>query len=209
MPSDVSVPPAAASVAERYRRIERPTSGGVALLAGVAVAAAFVRLSIVPAVAVAVVVLAVARVPLLRSDGHARLRTDAALDAVRADFEGLCPPPLALQWGVADAVRPTENGATYEVSYLFGLRSVDIDVDVRPADDDVELVVTADGRPWATYSAAFEERDRGTVVTVESASDRRFGLRRLPQFFVAERYVEAALSAQGYTVVERDVSLGR
>jgi hypothetical protein len=47
----------------------------------------------------------------------------------------------------------------------------------------------------------------GTVVDVETTSDRRFGLRRLPQRVVATRLMPAALEAQGYQIVERDASL--
>lgn len=210
MPSTnaTTVPGGAAAVARRYRRLERPVSGGVALLVGVVVAAAFLSLSFVNATVVAAVVLVVARVPVFRSDGRAELTTDADSETVRADFVGAMPPPLALQWGVADEVRATEDGAVYDLSYLFGLRSVTVAVETEANGEDVELAVTAAGRPWATYTASIADRDGETAVTVEWSSDRRFGLRRLPQWAVARRYRETVLTAQGYTVVERRANLG-
>lgn len=213
-PDDVDVPPEASTVARRYRRVERLVSGAVALLVAAVAVAAFLRLPVLQALAVWVVVLAVVRVPAFRSTGAARLVTDADPEEVRADLEGATPPVLAFQWGIADDVRRTGDGGAYEISYLFGLRSTSVATEVRsrPSDDggpvgELDLVVTAGGKPWGTYSVAIDRRDGRTVIDVEVASDRRFGLRRLPQLLVAERYREEALGVQGYAVVERDVSL--
>lgn len=197
-------------MASRYRRLERPISGAAALLVAIVAVAALLWLPFLRGVAVAVVVLAAVRVPAIRSGGTARLVTDADPEAVRADFESPTPPPLALQWGIADAVRRTDGGAAYDVSYLFGLRSTTMAVEpqsVGEPDGGLELIVTAGGRPWATYAATFSATDEGTAVDVQLQSDRRFGLRRLPQWLIAERYREAALTAQGYQVTERDVDL--
>lgn len=209
--SDADVPADAAAVADRYRRLERLVTGAVTVLAAGTAGLAFSALTLGPAIAVAVVVLLGLRAPAFRSSGTVRLTTDADPDAVRADFGGLTPPMLAFQWGVADAVRPTDDGGRYTVTYLLGLRSVDVETAVRshPDDADVEIVVTAGGRPWATYEVEIRAADGGTVVDAAWESDRRFGLRRLPQWFVAERYREEALSAQGYDVVERDARLTR
>lgn len=209
-PSDIDIPPEAAAVATQYRRVERPISGAVAVLVALIVVAAVLWLPFLQAVVVAVVALAAVRVPVFRSNGSARLATDEDPDTVRADFEGPTPPPLALQWGIADAVRRTDGGAAYEVSYLFGLRSTHLVVETNAVGSDgrrLELVVTANGRPWGTYTVSITAADGGTTVDVDLRSDRRFGLRRLPQWLAAERYRVAALAAQGYTVVERDVGL--
>lgn len=181
----------------------------MALLVAILAVGALLWLPLLPGLAVAVIVLAAARVPVFRSAGSTRLVTDADPRAARSDFESPTPPPLALQWGIADAVRPTDEGAVYEVTCLFGLRSTAMALETRTGDDtaaDVELVLTADGRPWATYAVTIEGAEAGTEVAVVLRSDRRFGLRRLPQWFVAERYREAALAAQGYAVAGRDVS---
>lgn len=207
----VRTPPGAVRVARRYRRVERPVSAAMALLLGAVVAAALLRLRLVPALVVAIVVLAAVRVPVFRSVGSAELSTDADPRAVREAFVGPTPPPLALQWGIADARRSTDDGGVYEIRYLFGLRSVAMTVECRsPADGDsadVELVVTVDGRPWGTYAVSIHDRTGSTAVDVDWASDRRFGLRRLPQWLIAERYREAALAAQGYAVVDRDATI--
>lgn len=112
--------------------------------------------------------MALVRVPLVRSRGTARLATDADPEAVRSDFEGSTPPVLALQWGVVGEVQRTEDGATYDVSYLFGLRDTRVVAHVRvsPYEDGefgsagerygnsrpahLELVVGAGGNPWAS-----------------------------------------------------------
>ena len=152
---------------------------------------------------------ALARVPGVRTGGRARLRTDAAPEAVRDDFIGVTPPPLALQWGIADEVRTIDDGAVYEIPYFFGLRSVEMRVEVDAEDDRGEITGTVDGRSWGTYTARMEPTETGTEVVVDVRSDRKFGLRRLPQRFVARRFRDAALRAQGYEVLERADSRSR
>jgi len=209
MPStDLHRPPEAVAVADRYRRLERPISGAIALLLGVAVAVAVLWLPLVPGLLVAAVLVVVVRAPLFISQGTARLVADATPETVRDDFGGPTPPPLVFQWGVADAVHATGSGATYRFSYLFGLRSTTMTVETdRNADGDVRFVVTADGRPWATYEVTVASDGGDTVVDVTWSSDRRFGLNRVPQWLVAERYRVDALGTQGYTVVDRDATL--
>lgn len=203
-------PPAeAVAVAKRYARVERPVTVGVAVTIGVAGGAAVIALPLLWGLAVALGLLALARVPVFQSGGRTRLRTDQDPERVREAFLGPTPPPLALQWGVADEVRAGDDGAVYDVSYLFGLRSVEMHVATDAAGDHVTLTVTTDGQPWGTYTAEIESADDGTEVTVEVDSDRKFGLRRLPQHLVARRYRDATLDAQGYEVVERSFSLTR
>lgn len=209
----VDRPSEAVDVAQRYQRLERPLSYVVALLVGLVVGAAFLLFSLLQAVLVGLALGALVRIPVFRTSGTARLITDADPETVRADFAGATPPPLAFQWGIADAVHTTDDGATYEFSYLLGLRSTEMTVETRSnvpdgdPDGDVALLVTAGGRPWGTYTASIRQDDDHTVVDVDWTSDRRFGLRRLPQQFVAERYRADALAAQGYTVAERETSL--
>lgn len=230
----VDVPRAATAVARRYIRVERPVSGALALVVALVFVAAYLVLPLLQALVAWVVLLAAVRAPAFRSHGTARLATDADPEAVHAEFAGPTPPVLALQWGIADRVRRTDEGAVYEISYLFGLRSTTVETAVRqrPSSDeeagegvggnaagasdgsagdaasgDLELAVTAGGTPWATYVASVSERADRTVVDVEMNSDRRFGLRRLPQWLVAERYRQEALEAQGYEVLNRDAGL--
>jgi len=136
--------------------------------------------------------------------------TVAPPEAVRADFESATPPMLAFQWGVADDVRSMADGAMYDLSYLFGLRSVTMVLETRlnVEDADYRLVVTTGSNSWGTYDVTITASDSDeTVVDVEWVSNRRFGLNRLPQWLIAERYCAAAFTAQGYTVVDRDTSL--
>lgn len=153
------------------------------------------------------------RVPVFRSSGTVRLQADGNPHTVREQFTDICPPILALQWGVADEVAPTESGADYEFSYLFGLRSATMNVDVQSDSvseqtDRVELTVSVEDNPWGTYTATIEGTDTGSIVDVEYTSDRRFGLRRLPQQLIGERYYDSVLDAQGFTVAERERTIG-
>ena len=236
------------SVVARYRRGERAASWILALLVAGAFLAAVTALSFWPSMAVGAVLVAALRVPAFRRGGSTRLRADAPPATVVREFASARPPNLAFQWGVADAVRsdegdpcealdvagetPTGTDATYEFTYLFGLKTVELDLsadvsegdalaadaaigEARETDDrapiaTVEIEGTAGGKPWASYAATVREAaDGGTVVDLELRPTRRFDLRRLPQGWVAGRYYADALAAQGYEVVERSVSLTR
>jgi len=63
-------------------------------------------------------------------------------------------------------------------------------------------------QPWATYTSKITNTNEDTIIEVEYTSNRRFGLRRIPQQLVANRYRDDALTAQGYTVIERDAHFG-
>jgi len=200
-------------VAERYLRRERPLSALVVVLAVSIFLVAYAATSLLPAVGVAAVLLVLVRAPILKSNGTIRLRTDADPETVAASFAGPTPPVLALQWGVADDVVPADDRTTYPVSYLFGLRTVEMAVETRvPETDDgtrcVELDVTVNGSAWAAYAATIRDEGDATVVDVDYDAKRRFGLRRVPQQFVAERYRDEALAVQGYEVVARDAHFG-
>ena len=153
MPSidDPGRPRGARAVAERYRRYERPLSALVAVVVMLAFLATFLATSLVPAVAVAAAFLVVVRAPLFETRGTVRLETDASPEAVVDAFTGPTPPVLVFQWGIADAVSADGDAVTYEVSYLFGLRSVEVTVHARTAAADgertVDLDVTANGEP--------------------------------------------------------------
>ena len=209
MSERVEVPDDALPVARRYLRIERLLSGGVAVVVGLLGAAAYLALPLLWALAVILGLLALARVPVFRTNGRARLRTGADPASVRDDFTGATPPPLALQWGIADDVRVDGEDAVYEISYFLGLRSVEMRAEAESEDDRVVITGTVDGEPWGTYDARIEPTERGTEIVVDVRSDRKFGLRRLPQQFVARRFRDAALRAQGYEVIERSSSLSR
>lgn len=214
MPStNVARPADALAVAERYARRERPLSVVVALALGSIFLATYLATSLVPGLLVAVLLLVLARAPVLRSRGTVRLRTDEDHGAVAEAFAGPTPPVLAFQWGVADEIATEDGVATYEFSYAFGLQSVEMTVEPRRADSPegahrVVLDVETNGRPWATYTATIRSDGDGTSIDVEYESNRRFGLRRLSQWYVAARYYDHALLAQGYEVVEHDRDFG-
>jgi hypothetical protein len=173
----------------------------------------YLAVSPLPAVALAAVLVVLVRVPLLRVHGTTRLRTDDDPGTVVASFAGPTPPVLALRWGIADEIDAVDGEAVYRLSWLFGLRSAAMAVGSRTettagGDRRIELTVTVDGEPWATYTATVRgDGDGGATVEVAYGSDRRFGLRRLPTRLVARRHDDDALAAQGYAVVGRDAGL--
>ncbi|GAB3675803.1 hypothetical protein [Halopiger thermotolerans] len=214
MPSvpETSDPAAVESIVQRYARTQGALKVSVATASVGGVLAAFAVLPFLLALGLSLGALVCLSLPLFTTTGTIRLRTDADLETVRRDFEGETPPILPFHWGLADDVRSADDGTIYEISYLFGLRSVTITVETRAASDDpnadLELEVAEAGRPWGTYSVALEERNGATHVTIESESNRRFGLNRLPQTIAAARYQQAAYAAKGYAVVEHDRSIG-
>ena len=74
----------------------------------------------------------------------------------------------------------------------------------------VRIEGTLDGAPWGAYAVSVRDAAAGapgeTVVDVELRSRRRFGFRSVPQALVGDAYYADALAAQGYAVVDRDVS---
>ena len=215
MPSTDTIerPQEALSVAKRYLRRERLVSALVVTLVVSLFLGTYVITSLFPAVIVAAVLVIIARAPILQSTGTVQLRTDDGPETVLDALTGPTPPVLALQWGVADEVTSEDGVPTYPTSYLLGLRSVKptirTQVETTPnGEHQVEIEITVNDNPWATYTATISDDDVQTIVDVEYTSNRRFGLRRVPQQLLAERYRDAALMAQGYTVVERDAHFG-
>ena len=203
----------ATAVAERYLRVERLASNFFAVLAVAVFLGTGLLTSLLPAVVVGLLLVGVARAPVLQTSGTVRLRTDDGPDAVVDALTGPTPPVLPLQWGIADEIDADGDAATYRTSFLFGLRTATVTVRTRTetAPDGsrrVELALEKNGDPWASYTADVIGGDGGTEIDVEYVSDRRFGLRRLPQALVAGRYREEAFAAQGYTVVERKRKVG-
>lgn len=208
-PTDTDRPAEAVTVAQQYLGRERPLSALLVVVVVSLFTGTYVRTSLLPAVLVGVVLLVALRAPVLRPHGSVRLRSDNSPQAVQSAFEGPTPPVLALQWGVADTVTIENEAAVYSTSYLFGLRSVETTVRTEAettanGDTRVEMDITMGGQPWATYTATSTADADGTVVEVEYDSNRRFGLRRVPQQILAHRYRDDALNAQGYVVVERE-----
>jgi len=90
------------------------------------------------------------------------------------------------QWGIADEITTEDETVTYRLSYLFGLRSVEVTVDTRTdhrsdGDRRIKLELTVSGQPWSTYVVTVDTRNDRTVVEYEYTADRRFGLRCIPQ----------------------------
>ena len=203
----------AVDVAQHYLRLERPLSALVVVLAVLIFLGTYHLTSLLPAVLVGVILPVGLRFPILQSNGTFRLRTSDDFDTVIDEFTGPIPPVLALQWGVADEVSTEDDTTRYAVSYLFGLRSADVtiktDMKSTPGEDDVvKSEVTVNDQPWATYTSTISNMGEHTSIGVSYTSDRRFGLRRIPQQLIANRYRDDALTVQGYTVIERDTHFG-
>jgi len=215
MPStnDIERSQEALNVAKQYLRRERPLSALVVVLAVSVFSGTYLATSLLPAVVVAAILLIAARAPVLQSRGTIRLQTDDDLRTVVAEFTGPTPPVLALQWGVASEVTTEDDMAIYSVLYLFGLRSVEVAVDTHTDTTAsggylVESEVTVNDQHWTTYTSTISSTDEHTIIEVGYMPNRRFGLRRIPQELLAKRYRDDVLTAQGYTVVERDAHVG-
>ena len=201
------------AVAGRYFRAQvLATALFAALLVAVFLGTGLLT-SLLPAVVIGLLLIGVARAPVFRTRGTVRLRTNDGPDAVVDALTGPTPPVLPLCWGMADEIDADGDAITYRTSFLFGLRTATVTVRTRTetAPDGtrrVELALKENGDPWASYTADVIGGDGGTEIDVEYASDRRFGVRRLPQALVAGRYREEAFAAQGYTVVERRREVG-
>lgn len=207
------VPSSVRSVVGRYHRVERVVGWALAALAAIVALGALGMLSLGRGILVAAGILAALRIPVVHRRVTARLASDTDPATVAAMFAGATPPMLAFQWGLADEINSTDEGASYEFSYLFGLRSASMTTEVRSRDPDgnvgyrLEVDVAVNGEPWARYTVSVRDRGEGSVVDLEGVSRRRFDLRRLPQGLVAGYYYADALAAQGYTVEDRTASL--
>jgi hypothetical protein len=204
----VDPPEAATTVAEQYLRRERPASALVSVVVVAVFLGTFYATSLLPAIAVGVGLLVLVRAPIIRLEGTARLRSDDPVSAVAAAFSGPTPPVLPFQWGITDEITTDGTTATYHISYLFGVRTVEMTVqtDTTIRDDgvrEVRLEVAANGAPWSTYTVTIDRHDDRTIIEYTYVSNRRIGLRRLPQRRIAKRYRDSALRAQGYTVLDR------
>jgi hypothetical protein len=215
MPStnDIERSQEALNVAKRYLRRERPLSALVVALAVSVFLGTYLATSLLPAVVVAAILLIAVRAPVLQSRGTIRLQTDDDLETVVGEFTGPTPPVLALQWGIANEVATKDSMAIYPVSYLFGLRSAEVVVHTHTDTTSnggyqIESEVTLNDQPWATYTSTISSTNEHTDIEVVYTSNRRFGLRRIPQQLLAKRYRDDVLTAQGYTVVERDAHVG-
>lgn len=211
--SDTERPREVLTIARRYLRRERPLNAFVAALVVSLFLGTYLRTALLPAVLVGGILLVIARAPILQSHGTFRLRTEEDPKTVVETFAGPTPPILAFQWGIADEVTTRDGTILYRTSYLFGLRSVEMTVhtqtDTTPdGDQRVESTVAANDQPWGTYRSTISAENAHTVIDVEYTSNRRFGLRRVPQQFLAERYRADVLAVQGYTVVEHDAYFG-
>lgn len=203
----------AVDVAQQYLRRERPLNALVVVLAWLVFVGTYFVTALGPAVLVAAILIIGVRFPIFRSIGTFRLRTSTDLDTVIDEFSGPLPPVLALQWGLAEKVSTEGDTAIYSVSYLFGLRSANVTVHMKTDSTAgggyvIESEVTVDDQPWATYTSTISSSGEYTTIDVTYTSNRRLGLRRVPQQLIANRYRDEVLSVQGYTVVTRDAHFG-
>jgi len=216
-----AVPAVVRTAARRYWRRTLALRVLVALVYFPVSVAILFTLPYLPALAVIVVLLGTLAAPLFNTGGTIELTTDRSPAAVREDFMSATPPVVGFQAALADEIRPTETGAEYDLSTAFGLRSATMTIETErlagdsdPGNDaatdsnaDLEIVVTVDDKPWGRYRVATSERDDGTAVTITMRPDRRFGVRRLPDFVFGRRYRRQLFDGQGYTLVADDTSL--
>ncbi len=203
----------AVDVAQSYLRRERPLNALIMLLTVSAFLGTYLVTSLLLAIPAGAILIIFMRFPIFQSNGTLRLRSSDNLDTVIDEFSGPVPPVLALQWGMADEISIEDDAVIYSVSYLFGLQSADVAVqtETNPTADSgsvIESEVNINDQPWATYTSTVSTSGKYTTIDVTYTSNRRFGLRRVPQQMIANQYRDEILSVQGYTVVTRDAHFG-
>ena len=206
-----AVPSVVRTAARRYWRRTLSLRVLVALVYFSVSVAIILTLPYLPALAVIIVLLGTLAAPLFDTGGTIELTTDRSPAAVREDFTSATPPVVGFQAALADEIRATETGAEYDLSTAFGLRSATMAVETKrfedDADADVEIIVTVGDKPWGRYTVKTHERGGDTAVTITMRPDRRFGVRRLPDFVFGRRYRRQLFDGQGYTLVADDTSL--
>jgi len=206
-----AVPSAVRTAARRYWRRTLALRALVALVYFPVSVAILLTLPYLPALAVIIVLLGTLAAPLFTTGGTIELTTDRSPAAVRDEFTSATPPVVGFQAALADEIRPTETGAEYDLSTALGLRSATMVVETKrfedDADADVEIVVTVGDKPWGRYTVRTHKRGGDTAVTITAVPDRRFGVRRLPDFVFGRRYRRHLFDGQGYTLVDDDTSL--
>jgi len=119
MPSNViERPEDGLRVARRYLRRERLLSGRVIVTLVSLFLLTYVVTSLLPAAIVGVLLVVIARAPILQSKGTVQLRTDEDRETVIDSFTCPKPPILALQWGVADEVIIADGTPKYPTAYF-------------------------------------------------------------------------------------------
>lgn len=203
MPSttDIDRPQAPLTVAEQYLRRERLLSTLLVVVVVAVFLGTYPATSLVPAILVGAILVVITRAPLVQPHGTVRLRTDDDLDNVVSSFTSPTPPILAFQWGIADEITSSNGAVTYHISYLLGLRSVEITIHTQTTttpdgEHHVEIEVTANDQSWATYTALISHQNNQTIIKYEYTANRRFGLRRIPQRTMAAQYRDKVLAVR-------------
>jgi len=198
------------TVARRYWRVTGVLRVALILCLVAVVVLAAVTLPVAQLLGVGIAVILLIRVPVLKADRTITLTTEKSPSTVHQEFRSLTPPLLAVQWCLADEIRSTDTGGEYDLSSMLGIKTATLTVESRSvdtADDRIELVVTTNGNPWSTYRVSTRSTDGGTEVTVSVIADRRFGIRRLPDWVAGRYYAPRLFAEQGYTVVDRSNTL--
>lgn len=206
-----AVPSAVRTAARHYWRRTLALRALIGLGYFVISVAVLFTLPYIAALAVIVVLLGTLAAPVFKTGGTIELTTDRSPAAVRDDFTDATPPVVGFQAALADEIRSTATGAEYDLSTALGLRSATMTVEPEllagDSNADLELVVTVGDKPWGRYRVATSERDGETAVRITMIPDRRFGVRRLPDFVFGRRYRRELFEGQGYTLVDDDTSL--
>ncbi|WP_330632772.1 hypothetical protein [Halocatena halophila] len=211
--NEIERPAEVIDLIDQFHGRERALSALFVLLVMAVYLVAYFSTPLLVSTGIAIVILLIVRTPIYQSYGSIKLQTPMTETAVIESFSGPTPPVLGFQWGVADAISIEDGTVNCETSYLFGVRSVIVAIDATVDDTSdgktrVTLDVTEDETPWGTYTCTITTDGEHAIVDIDYRSNRRFGLRRLPQQLLASRYRDAILETQGFAVVERESHVG-
>lgn len=180
------------------------------LYVGLLVAIFFDWLSWLPASVIMLSVCFFWFVPFLRVDVGYRLLTDHSPAQTRDEIQSVDNPLAIWYYALADedGVEIHENGATYETSVLFGLRTVRIRCETEQGPNgDLLVRMWKNGVEAPVATVSIEPADgTGSVVTVDGFT-LRLSLRRLLMLWVRQIPLTAAYKAFGYKSIDNETQV--
>lgn len=153
------------------------------------------------------------RSPIYHRDVHIELETDKDVESVFDEFSGPLSPALTFTWAIAQSIDCEGESVEYEIPGQLGISSGSIKASSTDSlcedekSQNLRIDLTSDGHPIWENNIQIKSGETKTNIQIDSVSKRRFGLIRLPQFLLTDRYFDQAMEAQGYDVIGRTTRL--
>jgi hypothetical protein len=195
-----------------YRYMQVAVWGLMLLYLGLAVVLVFRRGTQFPVLAGGAFVFFLLYIPFLHAEDEIRFVTNRSQVQVRDEFQSVSNPLAIWAHAMADegGIETHENGATYETTQLFGLRSVRtrFETEQRP-NGDLLVRTWKNGSESSNSSVSIGSADStGTLVTVKATSSNRINLRLLFLLAVRDNQLVAAWEENGYELIDKSTHIG-